>query len=155
MVPASSSQWLRRWLAAVVLFAAAPGVYASPGQPSPATSEPQAQAGRTLPRSLPVRRDEAPAGLSLQWLFPLGVLLALAGGAVVLVRRRAGVSGISPFKHLGRDPHLARLASQALTPHASVHVVRWGTEELLLGCTSQQVRVIARRPAGPASGAAQ
>ena len=46
----------------------------------------------------------------------------------------------------------ARLASMAPTPQASVHVVQWQGEELLLGCTAQGVSLLARRPAPPAEG---
>lgn len=44
---------------------------------------------------------------------------------------------------------LTRRASQALTPHASVHVLRWNGEEILLGCTAQQIRVLARKSVDP------
>ena len=47
---------------------------------------------------------------------------------------------------------LVRLSSQALTPHASVHAVRWKGEELLIGCTAQHVTLLSRRPASPVQG---
>lgn len=52
------------------------------------------------------------------------------------------------FSRTRRDPpggRVLRLSSQPLTPQASVHVVRWDGEELLLGCTAQQVSLLARR----------
>jgi flagellar biogenesis protein FliO len=45
-----------------------------------------------------------------------------------------------------------RLASQALTPHASVHAVAWNGEEYLVGCTPQQVTLLARRRLDAAPG---
>lgn len=53
-------------------------------------------------------------------------------------------------KHLPRDTRgvPARLASVALTPQASVHVVQWHGEEFLLACTPQQVTVLSQRKGG-------
>lgn len=45
-----------------------------------------------------------------------------------------------------------RLSSQALTPQASVHAVAWNGEEYLVGCTSQQVILLARKGIPPAGG---
>jgi flagellar biogenesis protein FliO len=47
---------------------------------------------------------------------------------------------------------ILRLCSQALTPQASVHAVQWNGEEFLLGCTGQQVTLLARRSAPEATG---
>lgn len=47
---------------------------------------------------------------------------------------------------------ILRLSSQALTPQASVHAVQWNGEEFLLGCTGQQVTLLARRSAPDAAG---
>lgn len=53
-------------------------------------------------------------------------------------------------RHLPRDTRgvPARLASVALTPQASVHVVQWHGEEFLLACTAQQVTVLSQRKTG-------
>lgn len=51
----------------------------------------------------------------------------------------------------GQRP-IQRLASQALTPQASVHAVQWNGEEFLLGCTGQQVTLLARRSAPAPAG---
>lgn len=74
-------------------------------------------------------------------------LLAVAAGVLVLRRRGAGalLSGWSGVRPDGMQ--VGKLASLPLTPQASVHAVRWNGEELLLGCTSHQVSVLARRPA--------
>ncbi len=52
-------------------------------------------------------------------------------------------------KHLPRDARgvPSRLGSVALTPQASVHVVKWHGEEYLLACTPQQVTVLSQRKA--------
>lgn len=51
----------------------------------------------------------------------------------------------------GRRAELQRQASQSLAPAASIHAVRWHDEELLIGCTAQQMVVLARRPAASAA----
>jgi flagellar biogenesis protein FliO len=77
--------------------------------------------------------------------------------------RAAALAWISPAawlrmlaRALARSPReghaVQRLSSQALTPQASVHTVRWQGEDLLLGCTAQQVTLLARRPTGPSDG---
>lgn len=51
-------------------------------------------------------------------------------------------------RHPGRtSPPLVRLAAQPLTPRASVHALRWGSEEFLVACTDTSTVLIARRPA--------
>jgi flagellar biogenesis protein FliO len=78
--------------------------------------------------------------------------LLVAGGTVLVGRRRqwawlqAGRARATP----GRE--LVRISSQALTAQASLHAVRWNGEELLLACTPQQVTLLARRPAVAAGG---
>jgi flagellar biogenesis protein FliO len=56
----------------------------------------------------------------------------------------------SMVKHLPRDTRglPTRLASVALTPQASVHVVQWQGQEFLLGCTQQQLTVLSQRALG-------
>lgn len=96
-----------------------------------------------LPASLPLRRDASGAGDGGGWAAPLLLLtLAGAGGAWAgwrrLVRRRVPADAVP-------SQRIVRTCSQALTPHASLHVVQWHGEELLLACTGQQVSVIGRR----------
>lgn len=99
-----------------------------------------------------MRREEPASGsASSAWL--AGVfLLALAAGAGALVwQRRTGLGrwgGVRP----ATGTAIARLSSQALTPQASVHALRWHGEEILIACTAQQVTVIARQPADPGRG---
>jgi flagellar biogenesis protein FliO len=115
------------------------------------TAHPQSTTGAavpaTLPASLPVRRDAVIAYEPVSWTSSL-VLLALAsvGGTWLLWQRAARAK--SAARGVGRADGLAvlRLYSQALTPQASVHAVRWNGEELLLGCTAQQVTLLSRRP---------
>lgn len=107
-----------------------------------------------LLRQLPLRRDEARDGGSAGWVPAAVVLTSLAlAGAWLLWRR--GVPHVGSVRGASRKEALlaVRLSSQPLTPHTSVHVVRWHGEELLLGCTAQQVNVLARK-AVDSSGAA-
>ena len=135
------------WSVAVVLPPAAAQAVAAPGA---AASAPSA-----LPKSLPLKREQggAPAGSSA--LVTAAALLVLVG-AGLLVLRRAPPGALQRWKARRAESGggFVRLASQSLTPHASVHVVRWSDEELLLACTAQQVTVIARKPAQPPQGGA-
>lgn len=99
-----------------------------------------------LLRQLPLRRDEAGDSGSAAWV-PAAVVLtgiALAGGWLLW---RRGMPHVRNSRGASRKEALlaVRLSSQPLTPHTSVHVVRWHDEELLLGCTAQQVNVLARK----------
>jgi hypothetical protein len=75
-----------------------------------------------------------------QALRRLGALLAEAGRRRRSYARRAGVT---------------RLTSRVLAKGASVHVLRWEGEDLLVGCTEQTMVVLGRRPvdACPGEGA--
>lgn len=143
----SSFPW-RAWALAASLLAA--GLWLPPATAQPAASAPVAEAPGGLSRDLPLKREPAGAAEGPPW-FALVVLLGLAGAAAVFVLRRRGASGLL---QAWQGPRAAgspeRLGSQALTPHASVHAVRWQGEELLLGCTSTQVTVLARRSVGGA-----
>jgi hypothetical protein len=74
-----------------------------------------------------------------QALRRIGALLAEAGRQRSYARR-AGVT---------------RLTSRVLAKGASVHVLRWEGEDLLVGCTEQTMVVLGRRPvdARPGEGA--
>ena len=107
----------------------------------------EAASSPTLPASLPLRRDAARASEPVPWASAAWILAftGVAGGWLAwrrLARPRHGAG--SP----GRPREaVVRLHSQALTPHASVHSVRWNGEVLLVGCTAQAVTVLARRKA--------
>lgn len=129
-----------RSILAIALTLAALGPHAARG----AEVATQATSGAVLSPSLPLRRDVAREGEQGGWALPLlAVTLASAGGAWTwwLRSRRSGAGS----REVAKGGRLVRLSSQALTGHASVHAVRWNGEELLLACTGQQVRVIARR----------
>lgn len=112
----------------------------------PPAAPASAQVPRPLPKELPLKREVAPTEQGSSWA-ALFILLGLAGAAAVFALRRRGAAGLLKAWQGGRSvPGIERVASQPLTPHASVHAVRWNGEELLLGCTSTQVTVLARRP---------
>lgn len=107
----------------------------------------------TLPAPLPLRRDVEPVDAGT-WM-PALVLLALlvvAGGLVVWHRGSGVLAAAMKRTAPGQRAGPARVSSVALTPQASVHVVHWQGEELLLGCTPQEVTLLARRPGPPATG---
>jgi hypothetical protein len=103
-----------------------------------------------LPADLPLRRDAQPglgsgAGYAV-WL----VLLAGAGAWAWIwsVRRRgAAPEWLGRWVPAGSPGVLQLLASKPLAPHCSLHVVRWGGRELLVGCTPQAVTLLETREA--------
>lgn len=109
----------------------------------PAPSRTAVGAERRLPASLPVRAEPSPAGLTwppaLAWLGMAGA----AGGLWWWLR--AGARSLRG-RSVANGQGIVRLSSQALTPHASVHALRWNGEDYLLACTSQQVTLVSRRP---------
>ena len=134
------------WAALLVLVALAQPVHAQVEPPAVAAS------GQSQFPQIPLRRDTAAGpsmGESVGWT--VLVLVALAGAGLVLVRRRA-VFGARASGWLRPEPARSSpklLARTALTPQASLHVVEWQGEELLLGCTPQTMAVLARRPTEP------
>lgn len=86
----------------------------------------------------------AAPGISGGWEGALAVLsLTAALGGWWAWKRRGG-----PLRLRGarRGPAaVVRLASQALTPQASLHAVEWNGEAYLVACTPQQVVLIARK----------
>lgn len=113
---------------------------------------PAASAVSVLPPNLPLRRDLAVGSERAGWS-PSFALLALTGAAgagwfwwrTTRSRRAPGGARSEPAAVL-------RLSSQALTPHASVHAVRWNGEEFLVACTAQAVTLLSRRAAEGAAG---
>lgn len=141
------ARWGRRLvLAGALLGGLLPGAgfAQAPAASAPAAS---AQGSRPLPADLPLKRDVPGQAEGPPWVALL-VLLGLAGGAGLLVLRRRGAAGVlRAWQRPQGGAGIERLASQPLTPQASVHAVRWHGEELLLGCTGTQVTVLARHPA--------
>ncbi len=119
--------------------------------PSPAASSQAAPMMKpVLPADLPLRRDAEPglgtgAGYAV-WL----VLLAGAGAWAWIwsVRRRgAAPKWLGRLVPAGSPGALQLLASKPLAPHCSLHVVRWGEREMLVGCTPQAVTLLETRDA--------
>jgi len=105
----------------------------------------------SLPGTLPLRRDAEPSVDGGAWMpSVLLVGLAVAAGGYAVWRRSAGAQAQAAARR--GEAAVARLSSQALTPHASVHAVQWKGEEFLLACTPQQVTLLARRPLDAAEG---
>lgn len=110
--------------------------------------------------NLPLQREAASnVPLSLQVL-----LILLLVGVVVLswwMRRRgvgtsrfarAGARLLRPWRlAAGTDAPLEVLRAVRLTPDASLHVVRWSGEDLLLACSSGGVEVLRRRTTSTAT----
>lgn len=105
---------------------------------------------------LPLRRDAA-AGESAAGSVAWAVLfLAAVGGVGFVLVRRGGVAGLRrgggwlrPGTGSASVP--VSLGRTALTQHASVHVIEWKGEALLVGCTSHSVALLARAPVGSAA----
>lgn len=104
---------------------------------------------------IPLRRDHAAgesAGAAVAWAV---LFLAVVAGVGLVVVRKGGRGGLrrpaAGWLRAGANDKVPKvLGRMALTQQASVHVVEWKGEELLLGCTSQTVAVLARAPAAPA-----
>jgi hypothetical protein len=120
-------------------------------------AEPRAQAsapmaGNKLPANLPVRRDSGSTVSAPAWDSAIALLsIGGAAGGLWLWRRRSTTAGSQRKATAGRFA-IVRLSSQALTPHASVHVVQWKGEDYLLGCAGQQVTLLDRKAADAGAG---
>jgi hypothetical protein len=99
---------------------------------------------------LPLKRDlpaEGPLHESAGWAALL--VLALVGAGLIMARRqRWSVTG-GWRRADAKTAAPKRMGSTVLTQQASLHVVQWNGEELLLGCTSQSVSLLSRRPGDP------
>lgn len=129
-----------------IVLAASAGAQPARGEAGSGSATP------ALPENLPLKRDAAAAREPGPWL-PAALLVALVATGGVLVLRRRGLAGWTRSWKGTSAKHglgITRLSSQALTAQASVHAVRWGGEEILLGCTAHAVTVLARRPLPPA-----
>ena len=121
----------------------AAGADATAGAP-PAVSAADKPAG--LPAHLPLKRDPADASEGSPWVMLL-VLLGLSAGAGWLVLRQRGAESLLRAWRVPKaKAGIERIGSEVLTPQASVHVLRWQDEDLLLACTATQVTLLSRRP---------
>lgn len=94
--------------------------------------------------SLPVQREAATG--SVDWLPQfIAATLVLAAFAWFWQWRKGRLlplrSGAAPLRSV---------TALRLTPAATLHVVHWGGEELLLACGNASVTVVARRPTAAA-----
>jgi hypothetical protein len=86
---------------------------------------------------LPLRRDEGSMnGGAIAWLL---VAIAAAVAASLYWRRRS--MGTIPQR-----PSVVVLPARSLTTHATLHVIEWERERVLVATTSQSVTVISRQP---------
>jgi hypothetical protein len=106
-----------------------------------------------IPTEIPVRRDGEvrPPGPGSAPLLLTLVLLVLTGGGVWALQRSRGRGGRpkppwAPWFGRSEDAGGLRVVqSRQLTPRTSVHVLRWGGKEWLVGCGDQQVTVVAHQ----------
>lgn len=106
-----------------------------------AAAEPKEVVG--IPETIPLKREasrEAFGSNGWEWGM-LGLLLVAV--AILGAYRKMKPSG--RLTGAGDKVMLQRLASQALTPQASVHCIRWKGEDLLVGCTAGSVTLLARK----------
>ncbi len=130
---------------------------AAAGPPVTAVVAPQAPLARSaLPATLPLRRDGDTSGGDglgpIQALTVLGLLAVLVGGVAwrrtqtrhIDERNLAGGwrRWLVPIK---RSDGLRVKQSLRLTPRASVHVLDWDGQELLVASTNDTVTVLERR----------
>lgn len=130
----------RRWIAVALLA----GHLALPAAAQTAASVASAPAFG----SLPLQRGEASAPSAFGWGEMLGaiVLLAVLLTALQHVRRRGTAPGMKWWRAKTATGGLRAGPAVRLTPAASVHVLQWGSEELLVACTGSSVTLLARRP---------
>lgn len=129
-------------LALSLVLLSEPAAAQQPAGPVPAASATSSGFGANLP----LRRAEPAPAAGASWALAVVTLTVLLGAGVLFLRRRGAGTLLRKWKgeRAGRD--LVRLSSHPLTAQASVHAVRWNDEEFLVGCTSQQVTLLARRP---------
>jgi hypothetical protein len=110
--------------------------------PVPASSA----ASSGLGSNLSLRRAEPAPAAGTSWAPAAVTLTVLLGAGALFLRRRGAGKLFQKWKEERTCRDLVRLSSHPLTAHASVHALRWNGEELLVGCTSQQVTLLARQP---------
>lgn len=139
-------------LLAALAMALGCSTVAATGHSTPAQPAASAASVGVLPSNLPLRRDLAVGSERTGWT-PSFALIAFVGAAGAgmfwwkTTRARRAFGGPR-----SDTTAVLRLSSQALTPHASVHAVRWNGEEYLVACTSQSVTLLSRRNADGAAG---
>lgn len=107
----------------------------------------------SLPAALPLVRDAgfSMGGVDPRWLALLGLILCIAFVVAARLRKgRASVPERSTWRALTSrlgmtavEEPLRVVQSARLSARASVHVLRWGEREWLIGCTDQQLTVLA------------
>jgi hypothetical protein len=104
------------------------------------TARQSAPPGSTLPE-LPLRRDasDAPGSSAIGWIAV--ALVAVVAGTLYWTRRAPRLAV--------RSAGVSASQARSLTAHASLHVVEWEGERLLLACTAQSVAVLSRRGSDP------
>lgn len=147
---ATAISWLCRCVAALAMALGCCAVAAA--EQSTSVQQAASASASVLPSTLPLRRDLAVGAERTGWT-PSLALLAVVGAAGAGMfwwktsRARRSFGGVRP-----EAAAVLRLSSQALTPHASVHAVRWNGEEFLVACTAQAVTLLSRRSADGAEG---
>ena len=130
---------LRPFLGALALSWVATAAHAAEGAPAAAPAE----VPLTSASGLPLRKDED-AGTGAAYLF---LALLLAGGGALVWAARKGRLRVNGLRWVARteDAGLDIVASRALGPQGTVHVVRWQGTEFLVGATAHAVNVLAKR----------
>jgi flagellar biogenesis protein FliO len=126
------------------------------GQAAPAQSRPVANTGAPgevqFPQ-IPLRRDSGAGSSIAESAGWAALMLAAVAAAGFFVIRRGKVPGLGKARRWLRPAagHSApkALGRTSLTQQASLHVIEWRGEELLLGCTPQSVALLARRQLDP------
>lgn len=131
----------RIWAGTLALALLAPAHHAVRAQGASAPQFPQ----------LPLKRDQLNDDVfptSASWIAVLA-LLAAGGAWFVAARRRsrsaAGAAGDT----------LKTLRTTALTQQATLHVIEWHGEELLIGCTPGSMTLLAHHPSATTGTAAK
>jgi hypothetical protein len=116
-----------------------------------------------LPATLPLKRDpvlgsESGDPLRGRGWAVFGLLVVIFAG-VLVYRARASDKGLEAPKWMRRmgvsfsDAPVRVVHSVRLTPHASLHLVRWNDQEWLLGCSESGMLLVgqSRVPWSPAA----
>lgn len=105
-------------------------------------------AGTSPLAHLPLQRDDPAAPSSgLTLVLELALVGALIVIAAAVYKRRQGRTLVG-----GASIGLRTLQSVRLTQGATLHVVQWGGEDLLLACTAQGAVLLSRRITASLSG---
>ena len=137
-------------LSALVLGTNCGAIQAQPAS-TPVSAAATAASEMQFP-GLPLQRTSTDEPGSLQlfgWL--MLILLAFVIGAVVIARRNGwpnalSALGIQRLAKPGQSAAPVVLGRTALSPLLVVYALKWGDDELLVGCTAQSSTLLARRP---------